>query len=238
VLLGSRDIVLGELLDLLTDQQRELLLQASVSTIPLSLDDLVIAVHGRKADAVHRQQMATDVQRLLALTLLSPVPDRQITVHAWVADALRPYHGDGLPERHDRAFTMRDERISSGRGRFEDLTEACQHLAANQRYDDLAGLALAAAQSGMGMLATAALLGQVAPTIPNDRPNYLAIVDREAQALLNTGNIGAAINRYQTVLQLLEKRAQADPSNAQAQRDLSVVQERLETLLRGAQPNS
>ncbi|WP_246277671.1 tetratricopeptide repeat protein [Phytohabitans rumicis] len=227
VLLGSRDIVLTELLDLLTDQQREVLLQASVSTISLSLDDLAVAVHGEEPDAAQHQRVAADVQRLLALTLLSPAPKQQVTVHAWVADALQPYHGDGLTERHDRAFTMRYERIRSGRWQFEDLTEACRHLAANRRYDDLTSLALAAADSGIGMLATAALLGQVAPTVPTGHPNYLAIVDREAQALLNTGNIDAAITRYRSALQLVEERVQADPGNAQAQRDLGISYERL-----------
>src|SRR6185312_16714834 len=72
VLLGSRNIVLGMLVDLLDGEQRELLLQAAVSTIPLSPDDLSYARYGRAVEGPQRDAALRAVARLVALTLLSP----------------------------------------------------------------------------------------------------------------------------------------------------------------------
>jgi tetratricopeptide (TPR) repeat protein len=232
VLLGSRDIVLTELVDLLTDEQRELLLQAAVSAVPLSLPDLAFARYANELTEARQRQVYADADRLLSLTLLSPAANNRVVVHAWVSDALRRYHGDALTLRRDRAVEMHLRRLRSGQWAFDDLTEPCRHLAANQRFDDLADLALAGADAGIGELAVTALLGPVVAAMPIDHRDYLPVADRELTALLRTGNTSAARDRMSTMLNVAKARAQTDPDNTRNQRNLSVSYNKLGDLMR------
>mgnify|MGYP001321513084 FL=1 len=86
---GSRDILLDELLALLTPRQREVLLQAAVSRAPMTIDDLGSAVDPPGA-------VREDAGRLIDLTLLSTVDGSatDVVVHTWVAEALAPHQGD------------------------------------------------------------------------------------------------------------------------------------------------
>ncbi|OLB81479.1 MAG: hypothetical protein AUI14_03120 [Actinobacteria bacterium 13_2_20CM_2_71_6] len=234
VLLGSRDIVLTELLALLTDEQREVLLQAAVSTVPLSLDDLAYARHGEAVSDPLRAQVAEDAERLVSLTLLSPAAAGDVVVHAWVADALVPYQGEALSVRHDRAFDMRYRRMRTGQWRFDDAADACRHLTANARFDDLAQFALAIAKAGLGELAITALLGPVVPALPENHRWYLIVADREISALLNTGNTAAATGRLTTVVRVSHSRADAAPEDLVHQHNLSTSYERLGDMTRAA----
>lgn len=133
VVLGSRDIVLAELVSHLDDDERELALQAAVSRIPMSIPDLAHARHGadpsREALAAVRRAAA----RLTDLTLLSPVGDTAVVVHPLIADALERRHGDDLERRHAAALAMRMARLNAGRGDFGDLVEVCRHLSQLRR---------------------------------------------------------------------------------------------------------
>ena len=155
-------------------------------------------------------------------------------MHRWVAEALHPYQGEQLDQRHERAVEMHLRRIEHGRWTFDDLTETCRHLAATRRFDDLAAFALQAANAGIGQLAVAALLGQVVPTMPPDHPFYVYVANREVQALLLSGNTTAANARLTTTLQLTTGQGQANPGDSEAQRDLSFVYTSLGDLLRTA----
>ena len=78
-----------------------------------------------------------------------------------------------------------------------------------------------------GEVAVSALLADTVPLIPTDHPRFLALADRECQALLAIGLATATASRYQKLLAIAQKRATADPGNAEYQRDLSVIHERL-----------
>src|SRR4029453_15416549 len=71
MLLGTRDILLDELLATLTGDEHEILLQAAVSNAPMSSDDLAFAWHGSEPDAELSRTVARAVRRLVDLTLLS-----------------------------------------------------------------------------------------------------------------------------------------------------------------------
>ena len=76
VLLGSRDIVLGELFSHLDAEERELALQAAVSRVPMSIADLALARHGDDATPQQQAAVRRAADRLVDLTLLSPADRR------------------------------------------------------------------------------------------------------------------------------------------------------------------
>ena len=235
VLLGSRDIFLDELLATITDEERELMLQAAVSSLPMTTEDLTIARWGTNPTLQEKLSVTTATERLVDLTLLSLVGDGEVVMHAWIADALRSHQQqDALDQRHRRAADMRLARFPAGRGGFGDLVEICRHRAAAHQFDELIGFALdasAAIAEQLGELSVAAFLSQVIPMIPTDLDGFLPLADRELQALLNTGSVAAALDRATRIAAVTREQAEADPSNAQAQRNLSVSYERLGDLL-------
>jgi hypothetical protein len=125
MLLGRRDILLEELLQLLTHSQRELLLQAAVSSAALLPADLMAL----RADGdVHETN--SGIRRLIDLTLLSEDLVGGLTVPPWLREALLPLQAEGLPGRHDRAWSMHRDKLRSGRWSYDDIVEGCRHLAA------------------------------------------------------------------------------------------------------------
>ncbi|MCA1568996.1 MAG: CHAT domain-containing protein [Chloroflexi bacterium] len=233
VLLGSRDILLAELLAFLDDEAREVALQAAVSTLPLTRRDLAVACFGPEVGQPQAARVAQASERLLDLTLLSPADDDEVVVHPWIANALSSHQGDGEAARHRRAVAMRLARFPDGRGAFGDLVEICRHHAATFEIDDLIDFALAAVEAlraQLGALSVSGFLGEVVPMVPAEAVRFLPLADRELTALVETGSIGAAIERATMMLRVAEKRCDLDPTNAMAQRDLSVSHEKLGNL--------
>ncbi|MBF9129713.1 CHAT domain-containing protein [Plantactinospora sp. S1510] len=230
VLLGSRDILLEELLTHVSDEERELLLQAALSSVPLALPDLAFARYGDTPTEGQQQKTTEYAHRLLDLTLFSPAPEDQVTVHPWISEALRPHQGEELAERHDRAYRMHHQHLTGERGRFDDIVEAGRHLAALARYDELTGLGLMAPRLGIGTLATAALLGELTAAIPTDHRGHQILLGREAVALLAAGNLRAGGERLHRLHRANGQRVEADPDNAEAQRSLFVSHNNLGNL--------
>ncbi|MBV9011564.1 MAG: CHAT domain-containing protein [Pseudonocardiales bacterium] len=224
VLLGSRDIVLEELVAGLSPTGRELLLQAAISSAPFTRDDLTVARYGPDPSTEQRQLVAADAERLRDLTLLSSTHERQLLVHPWVADALRRHQGgeEERARRHRQAVVMRVQRVTEGRGGFDDLVEIIRHYAGCRDYDHAVAAAFQACDLVGGTVAVAALLAEAVPLIPPEHPQFLALADRECEMLLQMGIVGATIERRHAMHNVAANRAAADPGNAQAQRDLSV----------------
>ena len=224
VVLGSRDIVLDVLVAGLSPAQRELVVQAAVSSAPFAREDLAVARYGPEVTTEQRQAAAVDTERLRDLTLLSSSDDGQLLVHPWIAEALREHQGsdEERVQRHRRAAMMRAQRLSEGRGGFDDLVELIRHLAGCHDYDQAVTVAFQACDLVGGAVACAALLAEAVPLIPPEHPEFLALADRECEMLLQTGLVGATIERRQAIHDVAASRAAADPGNAHAQRDLSV----------------
>lgn len=65
--------------------------------------------------------------------------------------------------------------------------------------------------AGLGELSVAAFLGEVLAMVPEDTDDYLILADREREALEQTGSIAAAAARATTMLDLAQRRIDADP---------------------------
>jgi hypothetical protein len=222
VLLGSRDIVLDALLDQLTPTQHDLVLQAGLLTAPFTAADLL-------HPATSQPDGLADVHRLRELTLLSPTPSKgELVVHPWIGHALRTRISDEeRVDRRRRAADMRLHRINTGRAGFDDLTEYIAHLAGCGDHDTAVNAAWQAVDGVGGEVAVAALLAEVVPLIPTTHPDYLALADRECQALTAIGLVSATLDRYHAIHSVAGQRAAADPDNAGYQRDLSISHNKL-----------
>ena len=196
--MGSRDIVLQGLVENLTPDQRDLLLQAALSRAPFGVDDLVHIRHGDSPVPEQAQAVRKTIERLVDLTLVSRT-SVELVVHPWIADGLSDqYTDDELVERHSRAAQMRLRRINGGGGwSFDDLVDLVRHLALSQDYDSAVAVALQGCDLVGGELAASALLAETVPLIPTSNGQFLVLGDRECEALLNIGLASATASRRQ-----------------------------------------
>ena len=230
MVLGSADILLTQLLELLTPNQTETLRQIAVCRAPMTLDDLAFTLtpSRREPGASSQPDLAalrSDTERLTDLTLLSP--GEHIVMHPWTADLVtRNTEGD-LTIQHERALAMRLRRFEQQRGSYDDLIDIPRHLAALRRYNDIPGIAEQVIQMLPGTLATVAYLAEIRPLIPPSQRAWLLVAEREVQALLAAGDLPAATRQLQAIHNQVQVRAAADPTNTQWQHDLSIIHNRL-----------
>ncbi|KLL12827.1 hypothetical protein [Protofrankia coriariae] len=169
--------------------------------------------------------------RLADRTLLLRL-DGDVLVHPWIAARLVDVEPETRAERHGRAERMRLARLDAGRGDFADVVEVARHRSAQHRFDDVVAFTLDVAEMLTGESSVAALLGEVVPMVPPDSRGFLELVDRELAALLNIGITSAAWERGDTMVASARRlaEAEADPTDSQAQRDLSISYDRLAAL--------
>ncbi|WP_433061574.1 CHAT domain-containing protein [Dactylosporangium sp. CS-033363] len=191
IALGAQDVLLTELLDLVTPAERETLLQAAVFRIPVSAADL--AADG-DTDAV-----AAQLDRLRDLTLIG-VADGGAVVEPWLREALTKAQADRLAERHARAGAVCRQRVDAGEADFATVLEGVYHL----EGDELAAFAEAVLPKLAGAVAVAAFLGDVTDSLPREHPAYLGLVIREREALGASGSTTAALEKGAVVLALTE----------------------------------
>ncbi|MGI9000608.1 MAG: CHAT domain-containing protein [Pseudonocardia sp.] len=231
VLLGSRDIVLDVLFEGLTPDQHELLMQAAVCNVGFTPEDLAYARHGDDSTPQQRRSVSHALERLRDLTLVSPTPHDELLVHPWIAAALHERHtDDDLEQCHRRGAAMRLHRLTTGRGGFDDLVELIRHHTGCHEYDNAVEIAFQACDLLDGEVAISALLAEVVPLIPTEHPGFLALADRECEALQSIGLFNATTERRHMLLAIAESRAAADPGNAGYQRDLSISHDNLGNL--------
>ena len=233
MLLGSADILLTELLRLLTPSQAQVLHQVTVCRAPMSLDDLAFtftpAAGGdgglAPGDEPDLTALRADVDRLTDLTLLTA--REGIVMHPWTAALVTRTTEADLRPQHERALAMRYRRFEQDHGTYEDLLDIPRHLSALGRYDDIAGLAGQATQILPGTLATVACLAEIRPLIPPTERAWAVVAELEAMALLSAGDMPAATRQLHAMHQQIQARAAADPANTEWQRDLSVSHNKL-----------
>ncbi|MGI5238930.1 CHAT domain-containing protein [Dactylosporangium sp. CA-139066] len=230
IALGARDVLLAELLDLLTGDELAALLQLAVSRIAVGAEDLAFAVHDREPAAEDTAAMAGHLGRLRDLTLAGAGEDGS-AVEPWLREALAERHPERLEERHVRAAAAGRRIVEAGRAGFQTVTEAVYHLRAADRVDDLAEFALAVVPKLGGELSVAAFLGEVTPGFPADHPAYLELIGRERDALETTGSTAAAAEKGEEILARAERAAAAAPQDADAAIALSSALDRQGRLL-------
>ncbi len=228
LLLGSADILLEGLRDLLTGSQEAVLRQVAVCRAPMTLDDLefTLTTPGAGASAgPGRVQLAADVTRLADLTLLAAGDD--IAMHPWTAELVTRNTPGDLAAEHERALAMRFRRFEQACGSYADLVDIPRHLAAMGRYDEAAGIAAQAERMLPGTVTVAAYLAEVRPLIPPAERAWIIVADLEVQAILRAGDLRAATRQLHAIHAQVQARAAADPANTGWRRDLSVSHDRL-----------
>src|ERR1022692_1186501 len=236
MVLGSADILLTELLGLLTSRQATVLLQVAVCRASMTLDDLAFALSlgsvsadpgpspatNRPADLA---ALRTDAERLADLTLLSPGED--IEMHPWTAELVTHNAESDLASQHEQALAMRFRRFEQQRGSYDDLIDIPCHFASLRRYDELADVAEQAVKVLPGTLATVAYLAEIRPLIPPTERAWMLVAQSEVQTLMRAGDLPSAARQQRAIHQQAESRAAADPAHTQRQRDLSISHEML-----------
>ncbi|GAA0453073.1 hypothetical protein Ade02nite_01180 [Paractinoplanes deccanensis] len=207
LLLGGADILLDELLGLLTDHEREVLLQVSVSRAPMTLDDLAYAL----AEPASVRQLAAEHERLTDLTLLAPVAE--VLAHPWTATLLERRPDVDRLGRHERALKMRMRRMEQRRLRYEDLLDIPRHLAALDRYDEIPGFTTQVVAVLGGVLAAAAYLAEIRPLIPATERAWAAVARQEFEAIRSSGDLASAATLLTDMRLRIEQRLAADPGD-------------------------
>src|SRR5262249_42685569 len=160
------DILLTELLDLLTDPQRALVEQLAVCRAPMSPDDLAYLLGLPEEPAVAGPGWSPVWGGGPTRPRSPPVPASRRTPRP---PSPPPAPPDLPPRRtpadpagpHQRALAMRRRRFEQDRGEYPDLLELARHQATLGQYDDLAAVARQAAPMLPGSLAAAAYLSEV-----------------------------------------------------------------------------
>ena len=224
VMIGTRDVLLEELLGLARDEHLdEVLLQAAVSNLPVKPDGLARMLAGDSADV---ENIKHKLARLADLSLVHCFPDGSAWVHRWTAEGLALLD-DKVRHRArcNRAGRYRWWRVAHESHNIEDATEAVRNYLAGQDFDAAAQCAHAcfnALRRFQQSIAIAALAAEVLETLPEDHPRFAGVADEEAQAHLALGFTDRALKRHQQVLGRRERLAESEPDRADYQRDLVV----------------
>ena len=221
MLLGSADILLDELLALLTPRQTAIVYQVAACYGAMSLSDLSCALDGEdEPPDPDLAGLRADVNRLTDLTLLTPGPD--VEMHLWTS-GLISRSADAAGALHERALAMRYRRFEQGRARYDDLIDVPRQLAALGRFDGVAADASDTVQRFLtGTLAICAYLAEIRSLVPREENAWGIITDLEIRALTDAGNLPAAAHLAQAMQQEYLRRTGASPGNVGWQRDLSV----------------
>jgi len=200
MVLGSADILLTELLTLLTTRQAEILAQIAVCRAPMTTVDLASTLNPEsEIPEGDSPGLQGDVDRLADLTLLSPGPD--ISMHPWTAALVIRSSSSDQSSLHERALAMRLRRFKQARGTYADLLDLPRHLAVLNRWDDIADIVNQAVQMLSGTLATVAFLAEVRPLIPPAERAWMLTAELEVQALLDAGDLPGATRQLQVIHQ-------------------------------------
>ncbi|MGO8918080.1 MAG: CHAT domain-containing protein, partial [Stellaceae bacterium] len=234
VLLGMRDVLLKELVEIVRGNgDADLLFQAAVSTLPTSPAGLAHMLADGPADATRvRRALA----RLADLSLVYRFPDGSAWVHRWTAQGLAAIDDSTThAERCNRAGRYRQWRVEHESHDLGDAIEAVRNFLAGRDFDaavEVAHTCFDALRRFRQSVGIAALASEVLETLPGDHAGYATVADEEAQAHLALGLTERAFERYEVLLEAIERRAQAEPDRADYQRDLSVSYNKMGDLYR------
>ena len=232
MLLGRADIMLIELLGLLTSEQVRVLAQIAVNRAPTRLADLAFAL-GHNAGSrdtegesnIDLPTLIADVDRLTSLTML--IPGENIMMHPWMADLVTRNMPIDLTPEHERALAMRYRRFEQHRASYDDLADIPRHLAALNRYDDIAAMAKVSTKILPGTQATVVFLADIGPLIPQAEQAWIVVADLEAEALLKAGKLPSAVEKLRSIHRRIQARVHDEEDVVQSKRDLSVSHNKL-----------
>ena len=191
--------MLSELIALLTNDEREVLLQVAVSNLPVTLTDLHTIVTDAGRSIANLEQV---IARLNDLTVLVVFDDNSLWVHRWTAEALQ--RATDPVEHRERAERAGRHRLNTTGGGIElnDAIEATRNLLTAQAWDIAAEIAnqVYAFLAPTSTVALVNLAGEFQRVLPISHPTHKIIADHEGQALLALGFTAAAETRYQQLI--------------------------------------
>ncbi len=232
VLLGTRDVMLGELLAVArADGFEAALVQLAVSNLPVTAAGLARMLADDPAEAGDAAAMERALDGLARLSLVFRLPGGEGWVHRWTAEGLAALGGEDAHRRRcNRAGRYRIWRVANESHDLEDAVEAVRNHLAGRDFDAATAAAKAcfdALRRFQRTAGIAALASEVLETLPVDHGSYAVVADQEAKAHLALGWTDRAMERYQALLALYQRRVEAEPDRADFQRDLSVFYERM-----------
>jgi tetratricopeptide (TPR) repeat protein len=230
LLIGARDVLLGELLSIVRAAGiEEVLLQAAVSNLPVAPQGLARMLADDGPGDVSSVEAAA--ARLEALSLLHRFPNHMLLVHRWTAQGLAELSDAATHQaRSVRAGRYRMWRAEHQTRAIEDGVEALRNFLEGRDFDAAVSAAqglFEAMRRFRQSVAIAGLAAELLETLPENHGSYAVIADEEAQAHLALGLSGRALSRYQQLLRRQENLARAEPDRADYQRDLSVSYNRM-----------
>jgi hypothetical protein len=231
VLLGMRDVLLEELVEVARENgDDEVLFQAAVSNLPTSPAGLAHML----ADGT---RIRSTLARLEDLSLVFRFDDDSAWVHRWTSDGLARIEESSAVHagRCNRAGRYRWWQVVNETHDLGDAIEAVRNFLAGGDFDAAARIADACfdAMRRFGQtVGIATLASEVLEILPEDHPSYFAIADEEGQAHFALGMAGRALERYEGLREMHERRVEAEPDRADYQRDLSVSYNKVGDLYR------
>lgn len=236
-LLGARTVFLDELLTLARAQgDEEALRQLAVSALPMSAADLAQALAGALTSQPQVQAMAVSLDRLVSLSLATPMPPGHYWVHRWTAEALaQTAPPQQQRERCRRAGEFRQARRAGRRLAYYGIIEATCNFLDAAEFDRACGLALQIANAHIERqqtIAAAALACEVLRRLPSTADRWALLADIEVQGSLQLGQTDRALARTREIADLFEHRAQLAPGREDHQFDLSVSYNKLGSLMK------
>src|SRR5215470_12159666 len=228
------DIALTELLGSLPRQAREVLLQAAVSTVPITvtgLTEILTAAEGWPAP-----QIAAACEQLADRTLMTKTGDPDdVFIERWTAEGLRDHDDpDRWRQRSQLAAEYRIRQLEES-GNVEDAMEAARNFVAAQDHEQAAQTAAMTAQwlnANGYSITSVSFAAEILTSAPLTNPTARVLAQHEADAHEAIGLTRTAERRWRQVIQVELALAQAEPDRADYQRDLSVSYERLGDLMR------
>ncbi|MGW6500435.1 pentapeptide repeat-containing protein [Nonomuraea angiospora] len=219
------DLIMAEL----TGEQRETLLQAAISTVPVTAYDLAVACDTRKPDRRERpkpkrgalKSVQDTAARLAELGLLNEWEgwdgDTVYFADRWIAETLAPHQGPAIADRHERAMNMHYSR-THGDGTFDDYVAVCRHLLAVEGMGDLTHFVLAVVESleTDSEYAGMALLGEIAPYVPAGNGHHRPIRDHLVAMLIRHNFPRAAREVAERSLSAVKEWAATHPQRDEA----------------------
>jgi hypothetical protein len=216
-------------LRLVTPEWLEVLLQAALSTFPLTTRHLAAAC-GQELEAVDEAS-----GRLEGLHLVTGVNEGELLVERWIADGLSPHQGAVRDERHERAMQMHNAEMRERRNTYADVVAITRHLVEVRGWKDLTWFTLAAAGPSAGTYAAAALLGEVVPAVPIDNPELPQLVERQITVLRECGLDDAAQRAADRYIERVQRWAQSllgsEPTTPEVLQAMGIALERIAELI-------
>ncbi|WP_370963094.1 tetratricopeptide repeat protein [Amycolatopsis sp. cg9] len=228
IIVELRDIALNDLVAELTASERDVLLQVSVSTIPISTAMITDTLE-------NDLDVAPVLRRLARFSLLTPVGKKSF-VERWTAEGLRDLTSVDDWRARLRRVAARRLQPQDGMVDVADAMEAVRNLIEATDFDE-AGVHAARIcvflRTRRQLVTISSFAGDCLADIPLTASGAPLVAEAETDANMALGLTSAAKERWVSVTAVLSDRAKREPGNASYQHDLSVAYTKLGDLEAG-----